>query len=318
LYADTDINECIEILNLITNQPITKEEEKIYRFDFDYKSRKDETKLENRRKFITENLEYFREKCEKEGWKPRPDETLILCLLYLSYQSFSKFFIEKRGFIYIRSRTNNDVVAKIPLEECLWFLNYVSFSYDNKYVAIAGRYPNESDMGGLFLVYDLEKHKCVVKSVNSWAVWLTAFNKHNMVASYSSEPISYDAQLSNVEDNEVKVNIHHGFSFLTFSPDGEYAALSTQGYVSKYDKNNKERSEWGHQPSCKVFIVKSAQMNPILGIYSDLSNSGIEGISDDKHNFYKSVSSVSFSNDNKRLMMVGNDGVVIIRNLHLD
>ena len=47
--------------------------------------------------------------------------------------------------------------------------------------------------------------------------------------------------------------------------------------------------------------------------FNDLSDQGIADTSR-----AKSVASVSFSNDNKRLMMVGKDGVVIIRNLHLD
>ena len=59
-------------------------------------------------------------------------------------------------------------------------------------------------------------------------------------------------------------------------------------------------------------------MDNIIQKFSDLSQEGIEGISDRKHNFSKTVASVSFSNDNKRIMMVGNDGVVIIRNLHLE
>lgn len=104
---------------------------------------------------------------------------------------------------------------------------------------------------------------------------------------------------------------------MTFSPDGEYAALSNQGYISKYDRYGNERIGWGHQPSCEVFIVKSSQMDSTLKTYSDLSDRGISGLSDRRHNFPKTIASVSFSNDNKRLMMVGNDGVVIIRNLHL-
>ena len=35
----------------------------------------------------------------------------------------------------------------------------VAFSKDSKYVAIAGRYPDGSNDGGLFLIYDLETKK---------------------------------------------------------------------------------------------------------------------------------------------------------------
>lgn len=45
----------------------------------------------------------------------------------------------------------------------------------------------------------------------------------------------------------------------------------------------------------------------------DLSDAGIADT-----NKTQSVSSCSFSLDNKKLMMVGKDGTVVIRNLHLD
>ena len=47
--------------------------------------------------------------------------------------------------------------------------------------------------------------------------------------------------------------------------------------------------------------------------FSDLSEMGIADTFQSQ-----SVSSVSFSNDNKKLLMVGKDGVVIVRNLHLE
>ena len=232
-----------------------------------------------------------------------------------------KHFINRvigvRGIALIRRMSDESVVAKIDLGSPLWYINYVSFSFDNRYVSIAGRYPNESSLGGLFLVYDLDKHKVLLFQTNSWAVWLTAFNKYNQVAAYSGEPIVYDAMIPPLVEETLVVNNHNGRNFLTFSPDGEYAALSNQGYISKYDRYGNERIGWGHQPSCEVFIVKSSQMDSTLKTYSDLSDRGISGLSDRRHNFPKTIASVSFSNDNKRLMMVGNDGVVIIRNLHL-
>ena len=106
--------------------------------------------------------------------------------------------------------------------------------------------------------------------------------------------------------------IHHR-NFLTFSPDGSLIALSNQGYISKYDINHEERSNWGHQPSTFVEIRNTSEITEEKMVFSDLSECGIADSC--KAN---SVASVSFSNDNKKLMMVGKDGVVIIRNLHLD
>jgi len=63
-------------------------------------------------------------------------------------------------------------------------------------------------------------------------------------------------------------------------------------------------------PSCEVYIRRIGYDREIS--YNDLSNDGIEG-----NKKGHAVASVSFSNDNSKLMMAGRDGVVIIRNLHL-
>jgi hypothetical protein len=107
--------------------------------------------------------------------------------------------------------------------------------------------------------------------------------------------------------------IIEGHNFLTFSPDGMYFALSQQGYISKYDVNGNVHNIWGHQPSSLVDIRSVLSQGNTLTEFSDLGDSGISETSR-----RASVASDSFSNDNKRLMMVGEDGVVIIRNLHLE
>lgn len=322
LYADTNLNEYVETWNLITNKLLSVAEIQEFadNFYFSEYTNGEKNKLnENKRRiFIESNLTFFKKRYyEMNHIEDIENHELIKYLLKQPYEKFHKYFLENRGVVLIRKKSDDSVFAKIYLDSPLWFLNYVSFSYDNKYVAIAGRYYNDSQYGGLFLVYDLETGEVVINRKNSWAVWITAFNKQNHVASYSSEPITYDAQLSDLE-KDICVNSHNGLSFLTFSPDGKYVALSNQGYISKYDKQGNERKKWGHMSSCDVYVVKSSKMDSVLFKYSDLSKSGIDGLSDKEHNCPESVSSVSFSNDNKRLMMVGNDGVVIIRNLHLD
>lgn len=319
LYADTEIEDYVETWNLITNKILSNSEITEYMDKFSYivGSDKEKSKINenNRRQFIENNLQFF--KNATQNWTDRSDKQLVESLLRMDYNAFAKLFMERKGVAYVRHKANNSIVAKIELGNPLWFLNYVSFSYDNRFVAIAGRYPNNSNYGGLFLVYDLVNKKEIIAKRNSWAVWMTAFNQQNHVAAYSSEPISYDSILSDTE-NGSKVESYPNFSFLTFSPSGEYAALSNQGYVSKYDKRGNERLEWGHMPSCEVYVVHSCDFGNVLIKFSDLSKSGIDGLADKDHNCSKTVTSVSFSNDNKRLMMVGNDGVVIIRNLHFD
>ena len=319
LYADTKIDDYVETWDLIANRILSDSEIAEYadRFFYIVGSEKEKSKIneENRRQFIENNLQFF--KVATQNWAKRSDKQLILSLLRLPYADFTKLFLGRRGVAYIKKKSNDLVVAKIQLGDPLWFLNYVSFSYDNRYVAIAGRYPNDSNYGGLFLVYDLINKEEIVAMRNSWAVWLTSFNIKNQVAAYSSEPISYELALTK-NDDQIRVSSYQDYSFLTFSPNGEIAALSNQGYVSKYDRNGNERQVWGHMPSCDVFVVRSGNFEKHLFEFSDLSESGIDGLADRSHNCSNSVASVSFSNDNNRLMMVGNDGVVIIRNLYLE
>lgn len=319
LYADTEIHKYVETRNLITNDLLSEQDVFAYDYNFDYdiNSEDDRQKKnkEKRRRFIIDNLNYF--KTEYSNRYPEQHLDIVEQLVQLPYSKFKEFILDERGIALIRNTVDNSIIAKIELGRPLWFLNYVSFSYDNRYVAIAGRYPNGSCFGGLFLVYDLKGHEYKIFQTNSWAVWLTAFNKHNQVAAYSSEPILYEAIISDGDD-KVSVNKYNGYNFLTFSPDGKFAALSKQGYVSKYSSRGFERMEWGHRPSCDVFVVSSLQMDYKLKSYNDLSDKGIAGVSDKNYSSPRTVASVSFSNDNKRLMMVGNDGVVIIRNLHLE
>lgn len=314
LYADTKIEKYVETWNLITDKLLSESELSDFAERFDYNiisSTPKYTKECNRRRYIIDNLEFFKT-ADIVYWVNRSTEESIKTLVDLPYHKFSELFMERRGFAFIRKKDDDSVVAKIGLGNPLLYLNYVSFSYDNRYVAIAGRYPNETNCGGLFLVYDLINQKIIINEKRSWAVWITSFNKQNRVAAYSSEPITYDAEMTDGADI-TNINSAKGFNFLTFSPDGCFAALSNQGYVSKYDGNGNERSNWGHQPSCDVYIVRSVDMRTHLEHFSDLSS---EGISECK--LGKTVASVSFSNDNKQLMMVGNDGVVVIRNLYFD
>lgn len=114
-----------------------------------------------------------------------------------------RLVIGVRGIALIRRMSDESVVAKIDLGSPLRFINYVSFSFDNRYVAIAGRYPKGSSLRGLFLVYDLDKHEVLLFQTNSRAVWLTAFNKYNQVAAYSGEPIVYDAMIPPLVEKKI-------------------------------------------------------------------------------------------------------------------
>ena len=196
----------------------------------------------------------------------------------------------------------------------------MSFSKGSRYVAIAGRYPNGSNFGGLFLVYDLEKQKKIIDSRSSYAVWTTAFTNDDVVAAYTSTPNSFVGHTDDyapLEDIEEHFKRDKGFNvrdlnFLTFSPDGKFFACSHQGYLCYKKPDGTVRENWGHQPSSLVSIRSAEKpQDEILSLH-DLSE---EGIADT--NIKQSVASVSFSNDNSRIMMVGRNGVVVVRNIHL-
>ena len=225
--------------------------------------------------------------------------------------------VETRGFVEVKRCDNDDIVATIPLGKALWFLNYVSFSYDGRYVAIAGRYPDNSieddrSIGGLFMVYDLQTCSVICKKADGNACWRTAFTKSNIVVSYSSEPNTYIKDI-NSQDTPLLTSIC-GKNFLTFSPDGKYMALSNQSYV-RYN-GGEYGQDWGHMPSTSVYIRSVNNLKEdIVPIINDLSDciNGVSGVCEKR-----TAASCSFSLDNKKLMMVGNDGVVVIRNLNLE
>lgn len=150
------------------------------------------------------------------------------------------------------------------------------------------------------------EQKIIAISTTSYAVWTAAFTKDGFYAAYDSHPILLYGNVCNNEDIKEVGNRN----FLAFSPDGKYMALSNQGYVS-YSSSN---SNWGHQPSTNVYIhCVNDPDKQIMPTIDDLSDAGIADT-----NKTQSVSSCSFSLDNKKLMMVGKDGTVVIRNLHLD
>lgn len=312
LYADTRLEEYIEYYNLIEERVITKDEYSALKDQFgNALGLKKEAMVNSRKRFCLKHLVFLKKQLKSKGWHDRSDEEWLDSLtsekgIFHCVGVFLQLFIEVRGVALIRRTFDNTIANRIRLGSPLWYLNYVAFSYDSRYVAIAGRYPNNTGHGGLLLVYDLEEDKEVYKQSNSCAVWLSAFTKHGHFAAYSSEPTSYFGIVPPKDEKVTKID---HVSFLTFSPNGQYVALSEQGYVAW---NNGRNLAWGHQPSCLVSVRKTDSVHEEILKYEDLSDEGIEGTS-----IAKSVSSVSFSKDNSRLMMVGRDGVVIIRNTHI-
>lgn len=326
LYADTRLKEYVEYYWLTDNKSLSYDEYhkllNIYSYPWQEKHDSPAWKkvVESRRRFVQEHFDYLNEKFPhlfhndptgKNWMKSVLDEDNTFGAIH-----FLERIIGKKGIAYIRRTTDDSVFAKIELGEPLTYINYVAFSYDSHYMALAGyRGDRSSSWGGLFLIYNLANKTVIAYQNTGRAVWLTAFSKLNALASYTSNPFTFFAQdADEYVFDDFKSKLINGKSFLTFSPNGRYFALSEQGYISKYDRSGEINIEWGHQPSSLVEIRSIGNPDKYIIKYHDLSDEGIADVATHATN----VAAVSFSNDNKRLMMVGKDGVVIIRNLHLN
>ena len=233
------------------------------------------------------------------------DKTLGNNAAELSLDKFvDSFIVNTVEFALIRK---NGCLIEIRVGEPLYYMNYVAFSPDSARVAICGKY---KDASGLCLVYDLEKDEVIHRSTSpefngvgkTKAIWLGLFSKNGVVAYYDSNPNTYIVRSG---DKPITIS---GRSFLTFSPSGKYLALSRQGYTP-YESDG---LFWGHEPSCDVYIAKTEDPQKCLCHYNN-HGSRIMGLSVMR----ETIASVSFSVDDKRILSVSNDGVVVVRNLHL-
>lgn len=295
LYANKDFSKDNRYYNLLDKTYISKEKVDKYKEQYDFSLFSDDQeksqKKKLRKKFIEENVDFFEEKNIN---------------YLLSMYKFSESFIELRNFLYVYSSHDDSFVEEIQLGSKLWFLNYISFSYDSRYIGIVGRFQYDAnDVQGLLLIYDLKGHKEVFRKTDSYAVWNIAFTKHYDWAAYSSSPTTY---IGNAAEKEVNETIS-GKSFLTFSVDGKYMALSEQGYVAFASGYNC----WGHIPSTKVYIYDVTNKKPVHPEINDLSDNGIDSLGEAN----RTVAAVSFSSNNDKIMMSGSDGVIIIRNLYI-
>ena len=251
------------------------------------------------------------------GWGNRETENLINYYLEGS-ETFTPLFIDRLGYVCYRKNQGDE--CRILIGRSVWFLNYVSFSYDSRYLAFGAKM-NEDEFRhskeGVFVLFDLERRKEVIRqeneilldsqfqhSIELEAIWMTMFNKTGDVAYYDSHPNAY---LVTAKSNYKETKKAEGKSLLCFSPTGKYIALSDQSYI---DYAHHPELKWGHQPSGNVYIHSTNCFEQCLEHYNDLGD-GIEGVACQAG----SVSSAAFSQDERRLLVVGNDGVVVVRNL---
>lgn len=153
LYADSALSKYIKYHDKINDTFISKEQwnalaEK-YNYGQNINDKEKDEKKEARKEFINAHKSYFN------------DEEIDKLL---NVNNFRDKIAEELGYAIIRETETNEIYCEIELGHVLWFLNYVAFSYNSRYVAIAGRYPNNTEINedcvsGLFLVYDMIEQK---------------------------------------------------------------------------------------------------------------------------------------------------------------
>lgn len=226
---------------------------------------------------------------------------------------FASLIIDRLGYVCYRKNEKGAEEKRILIGRSVYFLNYVSFSYDSKYLSFAAKMNTDAfrlSQEGVFEIFDLEKEEIVCRTERFhgqelWAVWMTMFNKKGDVAFYDSHANAYLVHKSN---NYKEIEEILEKSLLCFSPSGRYIAFSDQNYI---DYTHHPNGNWGHQPSGNVFIHAVDDINKCLEHYNDIGEDGISGVASRAGN----VSAAAFSQDETKLLVVGNDGVVVVRNL---
>lgn len=292
LYAKTNLDEYTRYYNRAEKRYITKEELQLFKEKYEFPYGCTEEQKNEISKIRAVYIESHKDFFEKRR--------------AMDMDRFSVMIIYDEGYARICRTIDDSTYREFNIGSPLEYVNYVAFSPDGRYVAIAGR----SSSSGEFILYDMQEQKEMNPKFDEryiLAVWTASFSIKGQYALYTSSPDTY---IGNVEDESDLTKIE-GKSFLTFSPDGTWVALSEQGYIPYGVK--RIDGIWGHRPSCVVDIRKSSSPETQITQYDDLSDDGIADACKGK-----TVASVSFSKDNKKIMMVGKDGVVIIRNLHLD
>jgi WD40 repeat protein len=136
------------------------------------------------------------------------------------------------------------------------------------------------------------------------AIWSAVFSSKMDSAFYDSNPNSYIVHYNN---GQFSTELVIDRSLLCFSPSGNYIAFSNQRYIDYQHHPD----YWGHQPSGNIFIHKVSDAQHTLLEFNDFAE-GIKGVCRRAGN----VASAAFSQDESRLLAVGSDGTVVVRNLN--
>jgi len=358
LIIEQDVTKAVKIIDPKTFQDITPPNYHHYRFmspdgklyaqvaskvRYFHKLNGKELKVEEVSKFRQDLDEpsFYLQETEKEQAKIKVDKNRLQIFNsykeqfqalgledYTEINSHSVVKIEKYTEFGI---TGTSKVKEIILPEDTQFYNYASFSYDNRYLGLVYRLGTGGGIHFIKINFDekessLEILDTYLSRYPRYASWVCGISKTGFFATYDSTPDTYIINVAeNLFENKTteielrqniyksKTNIYHtynkwneikGKNFLCFSPTGKFLALSEQGYEPL------TLGGYGHQESGAVHIANTNSGKLICSFNdhgSHLVNPKI-----------KDTIFVSFSEDEKRLMSMSKDGVVIVRDLNLN
>lgn len=267
---------------------------------------------ENRQEFLVNNLEKLKElnieDCDKVE---------------------SKNLVKREKYTEIGVVGTNNIL-EIIFPEDISFYNYSAFSNDNRFFGYVGKPSSKGLICLLEISYNEQtQNLTLVNSYESryprFASWVCGFSKTGYFATYDSEPDTYLIKCDDnffrdkVTDEDLcfnipsrKSNIYQSYknwieikkkNFLCFSPSGKYLALSEQGYEPL------TLGGYGHQESNAVHIAQT-ETGEIIESFLDHGDKIQE-------NKWDKLVFVAFSEDEKNLMTLSSDGVVIIREINL-
>lgn len=233
-----------------------------------------------------------------------------------------------------------EIPVEVQLPPDFKFLNYISFSVDDKYVALVGkRYCS----GGVIILLRIDvgttdnKLKVLDMIVDFQprnAAWVCGISKDGLFGTYDSNPVSYFLDVNDslfFRKKEFYTSGHHsssdghhfnsfsrrhkngnkfdevdGKNFLCFSPSGKYIACSEQWYEPL------TLGGYGHIGSCVIHILLASNFKLVRSFKEHGDSFRIT------NNSWKELVFVAFSDDETKLMSLSRDGVVVLRNLNFD
>lgn len=324
LYAKTSIKT--RYYNLINNKEISKDEYDKYKKELDWKdfgnTEEDKKKCkEARKRFIEQNILFFENKVKDLDEKKKKTKFEQ----WLNSWFFSDIFLTTKQFVVIGIVATKEEI-EIELDTKLDFLNYISFSYDNEYVAIVGKPSSNGYLKLIKIQCDIFNNKIKVidnicdMQIARKATWTCAFTQNGLFGTYDSLPTLY--LLDKMDISSFDKNKSHDYNYLKnhfsipnrslmcFSKSGKYMALSIQGY------DPISLGGIGHLPSNKMFIY-TAEKDPKLLDEWEYQGQKVSKLSPSDP-YKKNLVQAGFSDDDSKLMTVTEDGVIIVRNLHLE